>query len=395
MILSNRLTFRYMVALTIIAALLTGGYVVVHDLIKTQENGAALINISGRQRMLAQRTALLSLKLAQADDPVEVAALRRELLDTVNLIEQNQQSLAQGDISALSRQAQMLGDQYRQDCSGALNEDLASYIAAARKLADGPVSPEATPPELAYVLRAVSGSLVADLDAEVDRYQRESEQKIAELKRLETIIFTLALIVLALEAVFIFRPAVQAFETEHTTLQGLNDELRRLSTFDGLTGIANRRFFDMRLSQVWGQGEKEGQPVSLIMIDIDHFKAYNDTYGHLAGDDCLKQVAITLQAGVMRTADCAARYGGEEFAVLLPDTTLAGALMVAERLRAAVAALGLEHTGSLTAGVVTVSLGVACAIPDKSRRPDTLVEAADKALYEAKRTGRNRVIAAA
>ncbi|WP_313072056.1 diguanylate cyclase [Melaminivora sp.] len=170
-----------------------------------------------------------------------------------------------------------------------------------------------------------------------------------------------------------------------------SDLLRRLAYMDSLTGVANRRHFDQTLEAEWRRCRRSGQPLSLILLDIDHFKEFNDLYGHQAGDACLKAVAATLRAGLARSHDLVARYGGEEFACLLPECDLAGATAKAEALREAVQARALEHDGSGTARVVTVSAGVACLVPDGAHGPQELVAQADAQLYRAKAAGRNRV----
>jgi diguanylate cyclase (GGDEF)-like protein len=177
-------------------------------------------------------------------------------------------------------------------------------------------------------------------------------------------------------------------------LKRLNDELQRLAILDDLTGIPNRRFFNLLVRKEWGRAAREAVPLSLILIDVDVFKAYNDRYGHPAGDACLARVAGALHRLTRRPGDAIARYGGEEFAVLLANTAADGAAVVAEKLRAAVEGLGLEHAGSAYR-VVTISLGVAAAIPDRRTSPDRLMGAADRALYEAKSAGRNRIEIAA
>ena len=189
-------------------------------------------------------------------------------------------------------------------------------------------------------------------------------------------------------------PIVQARVRTHVELKRRGDILETLSMRDGLTGIANRRRFNDTLDRAWRQALRHAAPVSLIMADIDHFKAYNDTYGHLAGDECLCKVARTLEGTLKRPGDLAARYGGEEFAMVLEDTTLTGAAHLAEDMRRAVAALGMPHQGSGVSDVVTVTLGVATAIPRPGQLPQTLLGMADRKLYEAKMAGRNRVLAA-
>jgi len=177
----------------------------------------------------------------------------------------------------------------------------------------------------------------------------------------------------------------------HLELKRSRDALARMARTDGLTGVANRRTFDDMLLREWRRQARTGQPLSVIMIDVDHFKQYNDTYGHGAGDGCLKKVTHAAEGALQRPADVVARYGGEEFVALLPDTTLEGALSVAEGIRAAVIALEIEHAASKAAPHVTVSLGVACMIPEQDKEPSVLLEAADSQLYAAKSNGRDRV----
>ena len=180
---------------------------------------------------------------------------------------------------------------------------------------------------------------------------------------------------------------------EHELVE-LAEKLRRLSTVDGLTGVANRRSFDDELTRVWRRSQREVNPVSLVMIDVDQFKRYNDHYGHLAGDDCLRQVADVLRQTVKRPFDLVARYGGEEFAVLLPDTDVQGAQMLAEEMRAGIESLKIPHPDSTVADRITMSCGVATTLPAAGSEPASLVAAADACLYEAKRAGRNRVVSA-
>ncbi|MFP5260217.1 MAG: diguanylate cyclase [Acidobacteriota bacterium] len=189
-------------------------------------------------------------------------------------------------------------------------------------------------------------------------------------------------------------PIVQARVRTHVELKRRGDLLETLSLRDGLTGIANRRHFDDCLERAWRQGLRTGKPLTLALADIDYFKGYNDAYGHLVGDECLKAVAASLAGVLRRPGDLAARFGGEEFAVVLEDTNLTGALHVAETMRAVVEALSLPHVNSTVAGTVTVSIGAACAVPTTASRPEHLLCLADAKLYEAKQAGRNRVICA-
>ncbi|MGC5326912.1 sensor domain-containing diguanylate cyclase [Brevibacillus sp. SYSU BS000544] len=174
-------------------------------------------------------------------------------------------------------------------------------------------------------------------------------------------------------------------------LQEANELLQQLSTIDGLTGVSNRRTFDEKITIEWNRSLRHSSPLSLIMMDIDFFKAYNDTYGHQGGDECLKIVASTIKNSVERSADIVCRYGGEEFVAILPDTDEPGAKQVAENIRAAIEALEIPHIGSKIASYVTLSLGTATMVPIINAQPSDLVEAADKALYHAKQRGRNQV----
>jgi diguanylate cyclase (GGDEF)-like protein len=180
--------------------------------------------------------------------------------------------------------------------------------------------------------------------------------------------------------------------TERTTeLAAANEVLRRLAVLDGLTGIANYRRFQEVLEAEWRRALRDKLSMSVLMIDIDFFKAFNDAYGHLAGDECLKKVAGMLTASANRPGDLVARYGGEEFAVMLVGTDHEGARFVAERIRAAAFDLAVPHGGSPEWGRVTISVGVATGVPEESKAAEELVALADRALYGAKRAGRNRV----
>lgn len=168
-----------------------------------------------------------------------------------------------------------------------------------------------------------------------------------------------------------------------------NQKLEALSYLDALTGVANRRAFDEALEREWRRGIRSKRPLSLLMMDIDCFKAFNDTYGHQSGDLCLTQVAAALTSIVKRAGDQLARYGGEEFAALLPDTDLHGAAAIAERVRAAVEQLQIVNEAS-PAGHTTVSIGFGAVVASDAATPQALIAAADEALYRAKREGRNR-----
>jgi len=163
---------------------------------------------------------------------------------------------------------------------------------------------------------------------------------------------------------------------------------------DPLTKIANRRHFDQTLNDEWQRAMRDHTPVSLLMIDADKFKSFNDTYGHVAGDHCLQAIAELLQSVIRRPGDLASRYGGEEFAVILAGVAADGAALVAERMRMVLAKCAIPHTGNAT-GRVTLSIGIATLIPTRNDTPDTLLTLADAALYQAKQSGRDRIAVAA
>ncbi|MCA1778994.1 MAG: GGDEF domain-containing protein [Xanthomonadaceae bacterium] len=168
-------------------------------------------------------------------------------------------------------------------------------------------------------------------------------------------------------------------------------KVERLSRIDGLTGVANRRYFEEMLSRLWTNAVAEKISISVILLDIDRFKQYNDSAGHQAGDECLRQVATALQSGVMRDDDLVARYGGEEFVILLPNTGGEVVSGIAERIRRRIEELAIPHPDSDVSACVTISLGVATARIGQHDSPGALIERADQALYRAKHAGRNQV----
>ncbi|PSN16564.1 hypothetical protein C7293_02185 [filamentous cyanobacterium CCT1] len=172
-------------------------------------------------------------------------------------------------------------------------------------------------------------------------------------------------------------------------LQAANDELRRLAHLDGLTQIANRREFDRYLAQEWQRLQREQGSLALVLADVDHFKGYNDTYGHLAGDDCLRSIARLLDQVTKRPADLAARYGGEEFALVLPNTNSAGAIALATEAKTYLTRLAIPNAASPLYGQVTVSFGIAVLTPVPTLSTELLIQRADQALYAAKESGRN------
>lgn len=184
---------------------------------------------------------------------------------------------------------------------------------------------------------------------------------------------------------------VKARVKNHLELKRKRDTLETLSITDGLTGIANRRCFDEFLNFEWIRARRAQSFLSLIMMDIDYFKLFNDNYSHLQGDECLKKIAKALSRSVKRATDLVARYGGEEFSCVLPLTNKKGAFALAHQIQSAIKSLKISHEYSPIAPIVTMSMGIATMIPDRSSPAHVLITAADKALFEAKKNGRNQI----
>lgn len=187
-------------------------------------------------------------------------------------------------------------------------------------------------------------------------------------------------------------PVLQARVRNHLEIARQRQMLQLLSHSDALTGVANRRFFGVQLSREFLRLQRLGQPLSLVMIDVDHFKDYNDHYGHLVGDECLTRLSRAILGVLLRPGDMLARYGGEEFICMLPHTDLEGAIQVAHGIAEAVRALGLPHAASPLGGRLTVSMGIACMVPAPANSAQQLLAQADRRLYLAKNNGRDRSV---
>lgn len=186
-------------------------------------------------------------------------------------------------------------------------------------------------------------------------------------------------------------PIVKARIRNHLELKQYRDSLKVLSTIDGLTGIPNHRTFEEVLDNEWRRARRNQTTLSLLMLDIDYFKAYNDHYGHLAGDDCLHHLAHGLTTVTRRPADFIARYGGEEFVILLPDTDIEGACLTANRVQSKITLMSLPHEFSQVANRITLSIGISSMIPTDNQYSADLVKSADEMLYKAKQNGRNQI----
>lgn len=227
--------------------------------------------------------------------------------------------------------------------------------------------------------RSDPASVVAGIEAGADDYLPKSVDKIVLTAKMD-----------AMQRIAIMRRRLIDVSNE---LETANKKLLNLANMDGLTGLLNRRSLDETLSAETSRCRRNKTTLSIILLDIDFFKRYNDTYGHVAGDSCLKKVAKVLKRGIQRPADIVARYGGEEFCVVLPETTENGALHVAEALKKAIVGLNIPHQGNDALECVSCSFGVASRVPGRQFDFDQLVREADEALYQAKRSGRNRCLA--
>jgi diguanylate cyclase (GGDEF)-like protein len=194
---------------------------------------------------------------------------------------------------------------------------------------------------------------------------------------------------------FIAKPinpdVVRARVKTHLTLKFQSDLLRKLVFLDGLTGVFNRRYFDQQVSTEWARAARNNKPLSLILLDVDFFKLYNDRYGHQAGDDALRLVAHALKTNLRRPADLVARYGGEEFACVLPETSFEDAQVIAEELERQIRTLGIPHQSSTVDSMITISVGLATRVSNTDDDVSSLIGLADKLLYQAKHTGRGMV----
>lgn len=387
----SKLTRTYASALSLIALLTLATFITMHQVILTQKDSALLVNVSGSQRWLSQKAVLLSVELVYSTDTSGRDHTRKQLLSTIDQLQKNHQELVQGcphmiSPRPLSPQMQKMYFNPPTNMQARINR----YTSEALDLANEPVH-LLTPdnPHLTYLLQN-SDNVLESLDRIVSLYQEESEAKVQRLQMLETTSGVIILLTLVFLGLYIFRPLANTLLKERAQLERANQELNFLSSVDGLTGIPNRRCFDQFLSQLWSLATRNGEPIALIMCDIDFFKAYNDTYGHLQGDECLKKVAFALKDSLKRQVDFVARYGGEEFVVVLSNTDVEGASNVAETLRTNVENLAIPHRLSPITPKVTISLGVAIGYANSAVLPQTLIEAADNALYQAKQDGRNR-----
>jgi len=350
--------------------------------------------VAGRQRMLSQKigkTALIAQHAGSAEERRRYAAV---LLEEVSEWEQAHYGLRYGDAllrlggdnsDVVNRLFDRLEPAFQQTRNAArtvaFHAGAATAVRASIELS------------VATVLRN-EPVFLQTMEEVVAVYEREARTRVARLEGNETGLAWALVVVLLLEALLVFRPAVKSIRRTMLDLMRAQADAVDESLHDGLTGVANRRFFDEALARECRRASRNGSPLSLVVIDLDHFKKFNDAEGHLRGDECLTRVAQCLTSQVKRPGDFVARYGGDEFVVILPETTPAGARAVAEAIKRDVEALEIRPSGD---GIpLSVSIGLATAEePTLELVPSHLFSAADTALLRAKSTARGSLATAA
>jgi diguanylate cyclase (GGDEF)-like protein len=380
------LTLRYLAALALVAALSLLSFGVFHHIMATIDRSAGITAISGSQRLLTQRVLAQCLLLSAAGDNEEARRdIRAHLARVVAMLENNHRRLLDelNDPDSFAAHSPELADIYFKP-PYELDRRMRFFIDSTQAYIRADSGrPALSDPRFLNVLAFGENELLRDLGAVVQEYQRQAVHRLATLRRLEAAATLALLLLLVGVGLGIMRPMVNRICADRRRLEEANQALARLAVTDQLTGASNR----LRLGRVMDaeieRSRRYEQPLSVIMFDIDHFKQVNDTHGHGAGDDLLRELARLVMDSI-RTADTLFRYGGEEFLVTVPQTGLEAAASLAEKLRRLVAAhvfpLGLS---------ATISLGVAELEPGET--VEALMARVDAALYRAKQGGRNRV----
>jgi diguanylate cyclase (GGDEF)-like protein len=379
--IERRLTVAYLLALTIVALLTVVSHLTLEHALRTHDGSAAVINISGRQRMLSQRIASLAAQYALGD-----AGIRPSLQAALVQFEAAHRRLIDGDASMGLPPAEASPELRAIYFGGPdpLDTQVGRFCAeTSAVLALAPGAP-AMKPILAALFAQAQSRLLTGLERVVTAHQRTSEAQLRRLRQIQDTTLTVILVTLMIEALGIFRPMVRR-------ISRYAGQLITLATVDSLTGLLNRRSFFERGEAAYADARRGQRPLSVLMIDADHFKRINDTHSHAAGDAVLRALAATLRQEV-RGADLVARIGGEEFAVLLPEAGLVSAQQTAERLRSVIASRPVRFASGDIALTVSIGLAVGAGVDSDLA---SLLARADRALYAAKANGRDRIECAA
>jgi diguanylate cyclase (GGDEF)-like protein len=375
---TRSLTVAYSMALAIVAALSFFSHITINNILHEQEGSAAIINISGRQRMLSQRIASFAAQHALGDPEA-----KDELIATADRFERYHRALAHGDatLKIPAPTSPALASIYASN-GGGLDDAVKAFAARARVIANLAPGTEALRAELTPLLADARMPLLDALDEVVTFQQRASETHLARLETLQGGSLIVVLLTLIAEAMGIFRPMV-------AKIQRYTSELLRIANRDPLTGALNRKGFADHAAKELSRANRYRRPTSFLMLDADHFKLINDRHGHAGGDAALGAIANAL-GECLRPADILGRLGGEEFGILLPETGLQGAIAAAERIRKRVETL--QVTTKAGTFHCTISIGATDVDPGAIDLKSAM-DRADAALYRAKEEGRNRVSA--
>ncbi|WP_342616788.1 diguanylate cyclase [Rhodoferax sp. GW822-FHT02A01] len=377
----HRLTLAYVVCLTIIGILSLGAHYFVLEVIQQQKKSSAVINLSGRQRMLSQRIAFLSMEYGLKFD----AQLREQLETAIDEMARAHERLTLGDeTGGVPRPGSpQLKKLYFTPLSG-IDPLVRSYIADARLLLQIVPNRQEILASAVHkrIVEAASNQLLVQLNSAVLEYERQNVSAVEDLRQIQTALLLVLVVVLLGEALLVFRPLA-------AKLHQFAQALARMAMHDWLTGLLNRRSLHEAASRLAAMQSRREMPLSVWLVDIDHFKRINDQHGHGGGDLVLKRVATVL-AESMRTEDCAARWGGEEFAILLAGADEARSMEAAQRMRVRIANTEIDLPSG-TKVKVSVSIGVSRWNPSVGDSFEAALDRADKALYRAKAEGRNEV----
>jgi diguanylate cyclase (GGDEF)-like protein len=367
----------YMTALLIIAGLSISSHLVLDYVLQQNHGSAYIINISGRQRMLCQRIASLAGQYRLGDMTVRpdlVAALEEFTNTEVKLSNESQKERGR-DPETVALKALYAGG------PGSMDTMVQHFINDANTVVALPYNAPTAAAPLQDMFALSRKPLLVELNQVVALHQAESERRFERLETLQWGILAIVLITLAIEAIAIFAPMIKR-------IVRYTEDILQLATLDPLTEILNRRGFLAKAEVEQATATRNNRPLCIAMLDADHFKRVNDTYGHDAGDEVLKVIASTFRTS-LRASDTPGRFGGEEFALLLPETTLENAAMLMDRLRANLAAIAIQSNGHTIK--ITVSIGVTQVRPGP-KAIDRALSVADNLMYAAKQAGRNQVV---